>query len=107
MRFIEQKLGSGETELKACYFNVFCDKQLEKTGQNKTTLQQISVQTRNICHVSFLESVLNHSSSSQHFSGPPSEKPWMLTAVGRTVINRSNCSYSHISLPTFLKELLL
>ena len=71
MKFIEQKLSSRETELKKFHIFFVINKH-EKLVKNKANSQKILVQMRNIlCPVSFLVSLLTHSSSFHYFVGPP------------------------------------
>ena len=58
MGCIEQKLGSGVTELKKWYFHLFCQIYHEKQDKNKANLREILVQVWNIGPVSSLVSVL-------------------------------------------------
>ena len=76
------------------------------TSQNLVKTKAFLVQIRNICPLSFLLSVLTNSSSSQYL-GPTPGKPWLLTAVGRTVIIVQTAPYCHISLPKFFTRIAI
>ena len=93
------KIGFRRDKIKKSIVTFFVINNTKNLKQSKFTANL--AQIRNICPVSFLESVLTHSNSSQYFVGPPPDKPWLLTDVGSTVITVLTAPYSHISLPTF------